>query len=761
MSRKEETAEIARLHRSRLGVAIALCLPLGVAWSAAEPAADAQDESAPSSTAAQLDVVTVTAQRRAEDVQKVPISVTTIEPEKLLNIGAAGDDVRFLSSRLPSLQIESSFGRTFPRFYVRGLGNADFDLNASQPVSLVYDDIVQENPILKGFPVFDLDRIELLRGPQGTLFGRNSPAGVVKFESRRPSEDFDAYVRGNYGRLGTANVEAAVGGGVGPGLSLRGAVVYQRRDDWVDNTVAGAPNSELEGYRETGLRLQALFAPGDDFEALFNVHARNLDGSARLFRANIIREGSNDLVDGFDESLISLDGRNSQELDAWGASARVRWNFGGVSLYSITGYETLDFLGRGDIDGGFGASFAPPFGPGFIPFPSESADGLPDHSQWTQEFRFESNEWGAFDWQAGLFWFDEDLTIDSFSYDTLGGGVQNGFAQQQQQNTAWAVYGSGEYEVSPALTLRGGLRYTRDEKDFTARRLQSPIGGAPIGPLTASPSASNVSGDLSAVFALSDEVNVFGRIARGFRAPSIQGRILFGDSLSVADEETITSFEAGIKADLFERRARLGFTVFDYRVKDQQLTAVGGAANFNTLINADRSNGKGFELDLDAYLTDQLLVTVGASYNDTEIDDAGLFIQPCGSGCTVLDPAGPSAGLVSIDGNPLPQAPKWIGNITARYSIPVEGGEWYVYTDWAHRSEVNFFLYEAREYTGKALTEGGLRVGYNWNDGQYDASIFGRNITNQIRVVGGIDFNNLTGFVNEPRVWGVEFSAKF
>ena len=128
-------------------------------------------------------------------------------------LGSGGDDVRFLSGRVPSLNIESSFGRAFPRFYIRGLGNTDFDLNASQPVSLVYDDVVQENPLLKGFPVFDLDRIEVLRGPQGTLFGRNTPAGVVKFESaqaRRRSST--ATCRSSVGTDGMFNFEGAVGG---------------------------------------------------------------------------------------------------------------------------------------------------------------------------------------------------------------------------------------------------------------------------------------------------------------------------------------------------------------------------------------------------------------------------------------------------------------------------------------------------------------------------------------------------------------------
>jgi iron complex outermembrane recepter protein len=746
-----------RALRARLlvtAIAIALSAPVV-----------AQDETREEEeSAGTLEVVTVTAQRRVEDVQEVPVSITTVETEKLDIIGSGGEDIRFLAGRLPSLNIESSFGRAFPRFYIRGLGNTDFDLNASQPVSLVYDDIVQENPILKGFPVFDVEQVEMLRGPQGTLFGRNTPAGVVKFDSRRPSQVPEGYFQASYGKYGTTNLEGAANAALGESWSMRFSGLYQHRDDWVDNTFTGEDDA-LEGYNERAARLQFLYAPNDDFDALFNVHARSLDGTARLFRANIIREGSNDFVPGFDRERIAIDGRNFQELDTWGANARLRWDFDRVSFFSITGYESADTLSRGDIDGGFGAVFAPPFGPGFIPFPAESADGLPDHSQFTQEFRVESNEWGDFDWQAGFYWFDEDITIDSFNYDTLAPGrPQNGYARQEQQNEAWAVYASGEYDVSSAFKLRGGVRYTRDEKEFVAQRFQSPLaflGVGPIGPLRANPSDSDVSWDLSAVWSVNDDVNVYGRVARGFRAPSIQGRLLFGDVVSVADSETVISYEAGVKADLWDRRARLGFSVFTYTVDNQQLTAVGGATNFNTLVNVDETNGHGFEVDFEAYVTENFLVTLGGSYNDTEIDDEDLAIQPCGGGCTVLDPDGPIDGTVLIDGNSLPQAPEWVWNVTARWGTPVGPGELYVYTDWAYRDEVNFFLYESAEFKGDSLLEGGLRVGYTWNDGQYDLALFGRNITDEEELVGGIDFNNLTGFVNEPRIWGVEFAVRW
>jgi iron complex outermembrane receptor protein len=196
-------------------------------------------------------------------------------------------------------------------------------------------------------------------------------------------------------------------------------------------------------------------------------------------------------------------------------------------------------------------------------------------------------------------------------------------------------------------------------------------------------------------------------------------------------------------------------------VDNQQLNAVGGALNQTILLNADKTVGQGFEVDFDAYVTDALMVTFGASYNDTEIQDEDLAVAPCGSGmCTVTDPV--VGGLAYIDGNPLPQAPKWVYNATARYGLPVgDAGEFYVFTDWAYRSSVNYFLYEAVEFRSKDLLEGGLRVGYSWNNGQYDLALFGRNILDEVQAVGAIDFNNLTGFVNEPRIVGVEFKASF
>jgi len=763
-------ASARKLPRHALTAAIVLMLPAQAAF-----AQDAQTASTPSATT--LDTVQVTAQRKVENLQDVPVSVSTINAQDLDVFGAGGTDVRFLSGRVPSLNIESSFGRAFPRFYIRGYGNTDFRLNTSQPVSLVYDDVVQENPILKGFPVFDMDRVEVLRGPQGSLFGRNSPAGVVKFESARPSQETSGYGKLGVGSDNMVNFEGAVGGALSEKWSARASALFQRRDDWVTNDFAG-PNDGFEGYDESAARVQFLYENGD-WDLLLNAHARRLNGTARLFRANIIEPGTNDLVSGFSEDHVSLNGLNHSELDSQGASARLSWNLSDTyTLYAITGYESVETYSRGDIDGGT------PDGPGFIPFQSETADGIPRHAQWTQEFRLESNTGTPWNWQGGVFYFNEDYDVESFSYDSLANGAQDGYERVRQTNDSWAVFGAATWQATDALELRAGARYTWDEKELnvldywntgfapcigpTLGIIPGPIlctkddllaAEGPGGTLSASPKDKKFSWDVSATYEINDDVNVYGRVATGYRGSSIQAAGAF-NRMSVAAPETSISYEAGVKADFWNNRARINANVFYYEVEDQQLTAVGGSSNANVLLNADESVGQGFEMDFQAYLTDNLLVTLGSSYNDTEIKDADLAVSVCAQ-CTVTDPLDAN-GKALIDGNQLPQAPKWTHNLTARWGLPMnDGNEFYVYTDWMYRSDVNFFLYDSKEFTGKSLVEGGLRVGYSWNYGKYDLALFGRNITDEVQVVGAIDFNNLTGMINEPRTWGAEFRASF
>ena len=189
---------------------------------------------------------------------------------------------------------------------------------------------------------------------------------------------------------------------------------------------------------------------------------------------------------------------------------------------------------------------------------------------------------------------------------------------------------------------------------------------------------------------------------------------------------------------------------------------MGGETNFNRLVNAERTLGRGFEAEVAIAPLNRLRITAGMSYNHTRIDDKRLAIQACGGPCTVLDPPGKEPGTVRINGNGLPQAPRWIADATLRYPVALPGGSFLVAsTDLAYRSAVQFFLYESAEFRDDRLLECGVRLSYLARDTGLEISIVGRNIFDDVSLTGGIDFNNLTGFVNEPPYWGMEVAYHF
>ena len=713
--------------------------------------------------AVRLEDIVVTARKREQRSFEVPLSVSTLRGEKFDAIRSSGMDIRFLSNRTPSLQMESSFGRIFPRFYIRGLGNTDFDLNASQPVSLLYDGVVLENALLKGFPAFDLDRVEVLRGPQGTLFGRNTPAGIVKFESARPTQTLEGYGRLNYGRFNSSNFEGAVSGPLVPSvLSARLSLLAQWRDDWVHNAHTGEDNV-LGGHRDVAGRLQLLWTPMPTLAARLKLHARDLDGTARLFRANILAKGEGGLVQDFARDRIAHDGRNEQTLRTQGMSAEIRYDIGDFQLVSLTGLEQLTHFARGDIDGGYGAAFLPVSGPGVIPFPSETASGIPSLQQFSQEVRLMSPAARRLTYQFGLYYFWEFVEMEDFNYDTLAGGTLDGIARQEQETTARAAFAALTFQMLENLELGAGLRLSHDAKNYKAWRDQAPAvtGAGALGPIHENPEDTVWSGDMSLRYQVTPRVQTYLRAARGFRAPSIQGRLLFGDAVTVADTETILSFEGGTKLRLWDQRLHLNMAAFHYFMQDQQLTAVGGETNFNRLVNADSTIGRGVEAELVFMPIIALEISAGLSYNQTRIDDPNLAVQGCGAPCTILDPP-VSDGTYSIDGNSLPQAPGWIADVALSYALSLPSDiRLIVSTDWAYRSRVRFFLYDSVEFADDWLLVGGVRLACLLPYADVEVAIVGRNILNDTSPTGGIDFNNLTGYVNEPRFWSLEIVRRF
>ena len=714
-----------------------------------------------------LDEVIVTAQKREQSLEDVPASVSSISGDTLREYLGSAENIRALAGRVPSLNIESSNGRIAPRFYIRGLGNIDFDVNANQPVGMVFDDISLENNVLRSLPLFDIERVEVLKGPQGSLFGRNSNAGIIKIDSVRPSDERNAYASISYGDNDTVGAEFATNIQASDSVSMRASFKYLRRSDWIDNTVnnTNGPSDDFGGFDEMAWRLQFLIDPSETFTGLIKLHGFSQDGSQpQVFYANSLEVGSAGLRPGFDETIATHDGSANciaagipacagHELDHYGLSANFVWDLDTFTFTSITGYDTVENFQSTDVDGGL-ISFDPADIGALgrqVFFGVATGDGLKDHQQWTQEFRISADTDSLF-FQGGVYMFSED-------YDVLNRDF-GFFAFEDivsQETDSFAIFGQADWSITDRFSVVAGLRFTYDDKKLVVE----PGAGSSSPAATIAINDDYISWDLAFTYDLSENWNMYGRLANASRGPVTLGRFGFTSS---ADTETSDSVEFGFKSDLMGGRARWNAAIYSFRNDDQQLTATGGAGNVNQLLNADRVNGKGFETDFEILFTDNLLFVANASYNDTEIDDADLRDDLCGSSpqCTPLDPIvgmriGPFGPVteVSIDGNPLPRTPDWVYNLILQWTIPVGDGDVYVHTDWNYRAESNIFLHESVEFVAEDRWLGGLRVGYRSDNG-LDIALVGRNITNEVVVDGAINFLNLTTFINEPRFWGVE-----
>jgi iron complex outermembrane receptor protein len=362
----------------------------------------------------ELSEVVVTAERRSENLQKAPLSVAVISAEDVRAAAAGGDDTLLsLSGKAPSFYAETTTGRIFPRFYIRGLGNIDFYLGASQPVSIIQDDVVLEHVVLKSNPVFDVQQVEVLRGPQGSLFGRNTTAGIVKFDTVRPSQTLQGRAQATYGSYNTITFDGGIGGPVvADKAAFRISALYQHRDDWVDNTFSGVSadgtvtpkKNTMGGFDEKDVRVQLLLTPSEQLTVLASAHARDYKGTSTLFLRNALVKGSNKPNAPRDSVAYDEAQNNPQAYSTEGASLNVAYDFGPVTLTSISAYETSDGYSRGDTDGGAAANFG---NTGF----GQSMGQLRDLDQYTQELRLSSNGDGRLKWQFGGMAFDsEDLT---------------------------------------------------------------------------------------------------------------------------------------------------------------------------------------------------------------------------------------------------------------------------------------------------------------------------------------------------------------
>lgn len=752
----------------------------------------AMAETAPPADAAATDAsveapIVVTAQHRSEDTLKVPVSVAVLKGDTLSDFhGSGADTLLSLSGKVPDLYVESSTGRIFPRFYIRGLGNIDFYLGASQPVSVIQDDVIEEHVVLKSNPVFDVASAEVLRGPQGSLFGRNTTAGIVKFDTNQPTANWQGQGSVTWGTFNSINADAGIGGPLAEDdkLSFRLSGLYQHRDNWISNTYAGPSDdgtvgghNVMGGFDERDLRLQILAKPNDRFSLRLSGHVREYAGNASIFYRGSIKVGTNAVPAGFDQRQVAYDEaqNNPQAYHTRGFSVKADYDFGFARLTSISAYEAAHGYSRGDTDGGAAANFGG-VSPSYCSVGcGESQGRLRSLNQWSEEVRLASPDKGRFKWQIGGIYFDtRDATeFDQRAYFLTSNALgttpnPNNWVLLHDVNTSWAVFGQVSYAITDRLTVTAGGRVTNDTKSTTLEKTANTVANVSTftGARFVRLSDTEPSWDGSLLYRVSNEVSLYARVARGFRGPTIQGRsAVFNSPFTTANSEKNTSYEAGIKSAFWGNRAHFNVTGFYYKVKDIQLN--GNDSNGNgVLFNADKAVGYGAEAEFDAHPTRNLRFNIGFSLLHTEIDDTNVYAQVGAAGGvaseTVLNPTVKVGNNIyaQINGNPLPNAPHYNLNIGARYDIPAGPGKAFVSGDFNMQGYTSFVPYKTVEYTANGNYELGLRVGYDI--GRVEIAAFARNLTDQRNLVGAIDTSNYrAGIYNDPRTFGLSLSGSF
>lgn len=759
-----------------------------VSWSTAVAAqtvviGDRQTDQAPPETNLELDEIVVTATKRSESLQNVPISITALSSERIDQLGLTGS--QDIAAYTPNLQWTSGTGYSRPSIYLRGLGNSSFHVNANGAVGIYTDGVYLGSVIVQPFQLFDLERVEVLRGPQGTLYGRNTTAGLVNFITSKP--DIGGPVSGfaelNGGSYGQFTAEAAVNVPLGDRAALRVSGQFDRTDGFFDEAIPGvgdlgakesyAARAILSVEPTESLSIQATFRYGKTnatylpYKQVGLVFDASAPFTAPCPTANPALGQCTDafgFADSTDlyQSFSQFAGR--EDTRAIGGQIEINWTLGNHRLTSLTAYDDakLDFFGDEDSSP-----------------TAQLHDGAIGRSKfWSTELRLTSDLSGPLNYIIGGNYYREE--VDSVEYFTLtdfGPGVLTGTALfgvpegagqfLSQKTSTYAFFANANYELTDTLTLRAGLRWTRDRRSADVEALIYDSSGlafteldaaaiasrrlvTTIDPLTRSDAWSNLSGNVSLDFKVAEDVLVYASYARGFKGGEFNGGALFSPlEATLTDPEEVDAFEGGIKSSWLDGRLRVNLNGFLMKIRDQQvfILAAGASVPIQSLSNAGRSTLTGFEFEIETRPVRGLTLNFNGGYVDAEFDE---FLR---------DPFDPTSNLA---GNRLSFAPRWTVNSFFRYEFSSEAFPVFVQADLSHVGSRFYNVVNAPFQLLPAYTVIGLRAGLQFDRWSLEGWV--RNVGNERYFNSGSDVSAF-GFYDlkpgAPRVFGATARVKF
>lgn len=769
-------------HRPHLSLrppaALLLLMCQGIAWAEGEPVTTPVQ--AESDT--HLEKVTVSARRREEDAQSIPTPMTTLGGQQLeeQRIYRLQD----LQQYLPSVNVAYSQPRV-SNVAVRGIGNNQVGEGMEGSTGIYIDNVYMARSGMAAFDLLDIEQAELLRGPQGTLFGKNTTAGVINISTRKPTFTPERSVELSGGEFGYVQTKGTVSGPLSDTLAGRLSAYRTRDDGYVENL---HDSRRFNGGEREGARGQLLFEPNDDFSLRWIADYNQEDstngiitllGAADRYRERTRLIGATSVEAG--SGKANIDSAQGINVFQGGTSLEANWKLaGGYNLTSVSAYRYWHFLPHNDSD----LSDQPAILDGGTEVTTR---------QYSQELRLASPVGERFDYVLGAYLYRQNTGNKNFTdYGPLADlyltgvdrGIYNNVGTQMngKVNTdSYALFAQGNWHLTDRLTFTAGARATYEEKSARVHRF-APAGGASLtSGLQAARDAQmgafdtgefglhsvSPSGLLSLSYQFDEDLLGYASLAHGEKSGAINlaapAAGLGADSL-VLGPERLNDAELGFKSTLFDRRLQLNANLFwigvhGYQATTRTLTA-GSTLPVTVMANAGKVRSRGAEVDISWLPVTGLTLNLNGSYNDVRY--LSFKNAPCPAEVTTVN----ASATCDLTGEPVVGASRWIGNLNGRYQWNIGGGlQPYLTASYSYRSEATGTLDNSKlsriDGYGLVNLSGGLR--FDVGDGQVDASLWVRNLTDKIYFLTASAVTNgaYTGSVGTPRMAGMTVRYDF
>ncbi len=753
-----------------------------------------------------IEVIEVRAQKRAQNVQHVGISVTAFSGDDLRSMGITQSNE--VAAQVPNVTIANNGGSDgLPLFFIRGVGLTDFSNANSGPIAIYSNDVYLKAPRSQNFALFDIENVEILKGPQGTLFGRNTSGGAILFSSVKPTEDFEGNINVNAGSFGTYAVEGGIGGEIADDLLVRVAGRYSKSEGYQENAFTGESQAQPEKW---ALRSTFLYQATDNLKVTAIIEAGSKDGSnvPSKFRglinpntggtctpeetltytcANALGyvAQSDDLLK-INNNLV-LD--HTEEYNS--GTLRLDWDISdNISFASISNHLSLEAFQADDTDGG----------------PTQILELFleEESNQFTQEFQL-LGQYDDSSWVLGGYYLKDSAKADHdyellqmfapiFSQIPTGTPIEDAQAAlgpifgltgttgifneiYDQEVESMSIFGQYELRFTDKWNLTLGARYT-DEKTtmkldtiFHATLLPIDVTGDGVEDIMWSGSShvvalddeisdSNLSGKIGLDYFLDDNIMFYGSISTAFKAPGFNTSAVFSENEAKSfDSEEMTAVEFGVKSDLLDNQLRINASIFNYDYDNMQVytsrtTESGVPARF--IDNAAKGVYQGAELEVIAMLTENLRVQMGLSYIDAELQD---FFSEKG-----VDPETGEQIIEDLSGATTAFTPETSANIMLNHYWELASGELDLQVDYSWQDEV-YHNTDNTEYK-KTPSYGLLNSRLMWTNGEgnLSVSIWAKNIADEryISYTSGLEaFGILNDSIGMPRTVGASVSYSF